>query len=299
MPSLVIAALLASAVSQAVAPPSPQTAAAATCDAALIEPESYRLAAEAQALNLTRPSYRWWENYDLGAPPKDSEDADDVAIAIAERARELDDRNLLAHAQLARQYLIAGIDAGKAREAWRRALDGGGAVAWLATLFNVDDRAYFVVAFDRSGIRIYRFGQLAGTIRLDRGFPVLPGPDRVELWHALGGCLPAGLTPEIAIAWSSVREIESGVFAIGFELVSPVTIGSDRGRTKRLTRLMVNLHTARGPDFPYSFPGPPPFAVPPATVGPAAYQERVRGILIELFDPEGRIKVPPQRPYGW
>jgi hypothetical protein len=297
---IIIATLLAAAAFQDPVPPAPQTPAPATCDAAGIKPESYRLAVEAQALNLTTPYHRWWDTYDLGARPTDAEDADDAAIAIAERALELDDRNLLAHAQLARQYLVAGLDASRAHEAWRRALDGGGAVAWLATLFDVDDRAYFVVAFDREGIRVYRFGQLAGAIRQERGVPVLPGPDREELWRALGGCVPEGLPPEATIPWSSVREIESGRFALWFELDSPVAIRSDRGRTKRLTRVMVNLHTAQhGPAIGYFFPGPPPpFAVRPSTVGPAAYQERVRGTLIELFDPEGRIRVPAQRRYG-
>ena len=131
MPSIVFAAVLASAFIQDAAAPAPQTA-PATCDAAEIKPKSYRLSVEAHALNLTTPYYRWWDNYDLGARPKDDEDADDVAIAIAERARELDDRNLLAHAQLAREYLIAGVAASSAHDAWRRTLDGGGAVAWMA-----------------------------------------------------------------------------------------------------------------------------------------------------------------------
>jgi hypothetical protein len=273
----------------------------ATCAAADINPDSYRLTVEAQALNLTKPYYRWWDNYDLGRRPQDVEDLDDAAIAIAERALEIDDRNLLAHAHLARQYLIAGVDATRAHEAWRRTLDGGGAVVWLATLFDVDDRAYFVVAFDRQGIRVVRFGQLAGAIRMDAGVPVLPGPDHEDFWRALGGCIPDGLPPEVAIPWSAVREIEAGNFVLWFELDSAVTISSDRGRRKRLNRLMVNLHTSRGDvDFRYGVGGPwgPVFVRPPA-VGPAAYQERVRGTLIQFFDSEGRIKVPPQRRSGW
>ncbi len=302
---LVSAALVAAVVAQDQPPgrpePAPPPGAAATCAADAIKPESYRLTVEAQALNLTKPAYRWWDQYDIGKRPKDIEDMDDAAIAIAERARELDDRNLLAHAQLARQYLIAGIDAKKAHEAWQRALDGGGAVVWTATLFDVDDRAYFVAAFDRQGIRLYKLGQLAGAIRLERGVPALPGPDHEDFWRAFGGCLPGTLPPEATIPWSSVREIEAGNFVLWFELDTPVTITSDRGRRKRLTTVMVNLHTSRGDfDFRYGVGGPRgPVFVRPASVGPAAYQERVRGTLIQLFDPEGRIKVPPQRRFGW
>jgi hypothetical protein len=276
-------------------------AAPATCDAAVINPDSYKLAVEAQALNFTKPAYRWWDNYDIGRQAKDVEDLDDAAIVIAERARELDDGNLLAHAHLARQYLIAGVDATKAHEAWRRTLEGGGAVVWLATLFDVDDRAYFLVAFDREGIRVYRFGQLAGAIRTNMGVLALPGPEHEDFWRAFGGCIPDGVPPEAAVPWSAVREIESGNFVLWFELDPAVTIASDRGRRKRLNRLMLNLHTSRGDlDFRYGIAGPwGPVYVRPAASGPAAYQERVRGTLIQFFDPEGRIKVPPQRRSGW
>jgi hypothetical protein len=299
MTGFVLAALIATAPLQDPAPVAPP--ATTTCDAVSISPDSYRLTIEAQALNLTKPSYRWWDNYDIGRQPKDVEDLDDAAIAIAERAREIDEKNLLAHAQLARQYLIAGVDARQAHEAWRRTLDAGGAVVWLATLFDVDDRAYFLVAFDRQGIRIFRFGQLAGAIRMDMGVPVLPGPDHEDFWRALGGCIPDGLPPEATIPWSAVREIEAGNFVLWFELDSAATIASDRGRRKRLNTVMVNLHTSRGDlDFRYGVGGPRgPIFVRPAAVGPAAYQERVRGTLIQFFDPEGRIKIPPQRRFGW
>jgi hypothetical protein len=302
MYGLVLSAVAASLTFQdPVAPPPSAQAGAPTCDAASIKPGSYRLAVEAQALNLTKPSYRWWDNYDIGRRPKDAEEMDDAAIAIAERALELDDRNLLAHAQLARQYLIAGVDAKKAHEAWQRALDGGGAIVWTSTLFDVDDRAYFVTAFDHQGIRIYRLGQLAGALRTEFGVPALPGPDREDFWRALGGCIPASLQPEAAIPWGAVREIEAGNFVLWFELDKPVTIASDRGRRKRLTTVMMNLHTSRGDfDFRYGFSRPrPPMRVSRVGVGPAAYQERVRGTLVKFFDPAGRIKLPPQRLYGW
>jgi hypothetical protein len=295
--------VLAAAVAASAAlqdPRTPRPSEPGTCAAASIAPDSYRLTVEAQAFNLTTPYHRWWDNYDLGQRPKDA-DMDAGAVAIAERARELDDRNLLAHAQLARQYLVTGVDARKAHEEWRRTLDAGAAIVWLTTLFDVDDRAYFVTAFDRQGIRIFKLGQLAGAVRMDNGVPVLPGPDYEDFWRAMGGCLPDGLQPEATVPWSDVREIESGNFVLWFGLNRAVTINSDRGNRRRLTTLMINLHRATGDaDFRYgaaAFRGP--VYMPPATFGPAAYQERVRQTIVELFDPERRIKVPPQRRAGW
>ena len=270
----------------------------ATCDQGAIKPDSYRLTAEAAALNVTKPTSRWWQNYDIGREPKGG--PRDVAIAIAERARELDDRNLLAHGQLARDYVLNGVDADKARDAWRRALDGGGAITWTATLFDVDDRSFFVVAFDRQGIRIYRFGQLAGALRTSFGVPEFPGPDREELWRALGGCLPSGLRPEATIAWDDVRELESGEYVLAFELARRVEITSDRQKRKSRQTLVINLHPLMGEfDYRYARYRPLVLARQRSTVGPAAFQERIRGLLVEFFDPDGSIKLPTQRRFGW
>ena len=294
---LVIAAtLLASAALQDPAPARPSVP--LTCDAGAIKPESYKLTVEAQALNITKPYYRWWDNYDIGKNPKDVEDQNDAAMTIAARARTLDDGNLLAHAQLARHYLVTGIDARETHKEWERTLDSGGAIVWTATLFDVDDRAYFVAAFDRKGIRIYRFGQLAGALRTNFGVPQFPGPDREDLWRALGGCLPGAMAPEATIPWTSVRKIESGNFVLWFELDPAVTIGSDRGKRKNVNNLMINLHDASGAFDLRAGRGGPMF-MRRANVSAAAYQERVRGTLVQFFDPEGRIALPKQRRSGW
>jgi len=295
---VIAAALVASAAAFQDPAPAPANQ-PLTCDAGAIKTESYRLTVEAQALNLTTPSHRWWDNYDLAKNPKDVEGVDDAAIVIAERARALDDGNLLAHAQLARHYLVAGIDARQTHEEWQRTLDAGGAVVWTATLFDVDDRAYFVAAFDRKGIRIYKFGQLAGALRTEFGIPQFPGPDREELWRAMGGCLADGIAPEATIPWPSVREIASGNFVLWFALDRPVTITSDRGKRKNLATVMVSLHAGRG-DFDFRFGGRgSPWSLRRVNPGAAAYQERVRGTLVKLFDPEGRIRLPTQRRSGW
>ena len=275
------------------------TFALATCDPAGIKPESYRLTTEAQALNVTTPPARWWTKYALGTQPRTPQEG---AIAIAERARDLDDRNVLAHVQLARYYVQAGIAADKAREEWSRALDGGGAIVWTATLFDVDDRSFFVVAFDRQGIRLYRFGQLAGALRTTFGVPEFPGPDREELWRALGGCFPDNVTPEATIAWDDVRELESGDYVLALELNRRVEIASDRGKRRARGTIVLHLHPIMG-QFDYRYARHRPgFLIRPraATAGPAAFQERIRGLLIEFFDPDGSIALPKQRrAFGW
>ena len=68
-----------------------------TCDATQIHADSYRLTTEAQALNLTRPRTNWWDAFDVTLSPyRDAlADINEGALAIAERALEIDDRNLL------------------------------------------------------------------------------------------------------------------------------------------------------------------------------------------------------------
>lgn len=293
--ALLTAALVCPAGLLAFQDPAPP--ATLTCDAARIKPESYRLTTEAQALNITKPPYQWWNKYDIGKDPKDLRDMNEAAIAIAERARAFDDGNLLAHAQLARQYVVTGVDARDAREEWKRTLDARGAIVWVATLYDVDPRSYFVLAFDRESIRIYRFGQFAGALRTSFGVPAFPGPDREELWRALGGCLPPNVPPAAEIAWRDVREIASGDFALGFELNHRIELASDRGKRKNIDRVAVNLHGVTG-DFDYRYamyPAPRPIFFRRGAERPAAFQERVRGMLVEFFDPEGRVALPKQR----
>ena len=147
----------------------------------------------------------------VGAHVADLDDPNSTATDIAEHARRLDDRNLMAHAQLARQYVIEGVDARHADEEWRRVLASGGAIAWTATLYDVDARSYFVVAFDCAGIRIYRMGQLAGPLQTRFGGVFeLPGPERETFWKAVSGCLPAEVVPEASVSWTEVTRSRRG-----------------------------------------------------------------------------------------
>jgi hypothetical protein len=284
----------------------------ATCDPERIDRESYRLATEAQALNVLRPRYEWWHGFLIGKHADDLADLNDTAISLAERARELDDNNLLAHGLLARGYVVAGENASKAETAWRRTLDGGGAVTWTATLYDVDGRSFFVLAFDRRALRVYRFGQLAGSSDTTMGVPRFPEAANVRFWRAMAGCLPgpgvpggsidAAEAPEAEIPWADVSEIKSGNWVVWIKFRNPVRIRSDRGKTKEVRELKVNLHGQTGDlTFYYNVNGGGRVEnLRGIAVGPTDYQRRVQHVLATLFDPQKRIKLSQKgRGAGW
>jgi hypothetical protein len=202
----------------------------------------------------------------------------------------------------ARDYVVEGVDARQADEEWRRTLDDGGAIAWTATLYDVDMKSFFVVAFDRQGIRIYRLADITGPLKTHRGVAELPGRENAALWRVLGGCMSAGVAPAAEIPWASVREIRSGNWVLWFVLDRKIPIVSDRKKRKNVDKIMVNLHGPGG-DVDYRRSWNPRLGVSNLSgiaKGPAAYQERVRYTLVKFFDPEGRIKLPKQkRGAGW
>jgi hypothetical protein len=261
----------------------------ATCDPAGIDPDSYRLTTEAQALNVLRPREPWWEPYGVWKGPREIGTVNAGALRLAERARELDDRNLLAHGYLARQRVVEAVDAGQAEEAWTRVLDDGGAIVWTATLPEVDARAFFALAFDRQGIRIFRFAQLAGPLTVRFGFQEFPREDRVDFWRALGGCLPAGVAPEAELPWSAVREVRTTRRTLRFELSDRITIASDRGRRRTDATLDVLLHGQNDVDarFVMTRFGPRAYGPPPTDAG--AYLLRVQQMLTKVFGVRSRI----------
>ncbi len=258
-------------------------AAAITCDAAGIDPASYRL--------TTR-----------GVARLD----DFTSTDPAERALRIDPGNLLAQGHLARQYLIAGEDATFTDAAWRTVLDHGGAVVWTATLYDVDAKSFFLLAFDRQALRIYRYGELAGPYQTRLGMPQVVGEDRETFWRALGGCLDPLARPEAVVPWSQVREIKSGNWVHYFKLTTPIVVTSDRGKRKTLTEIKVNLHGGSGTvDYLVTRDGLEPWNPYKASVrgigmGPLAYQERVRYTLVKFVDPTGRIALPKaSKSAGW
>jgi hypothetical protein len=275
-----------------------------TCDPAQLRETSYRLTTEAQALNLTRPRTEWWDAFDITLGPyRDAlADINEGSLAIAERALAIDSQNMLAHAQVARQLVVLGEDADRARAEIARVFEAGGAIVWMATLYDVDAHDYFLMAFSATGIRVYRFGEAAGSFERQLGVPGFPGPEAIGLWRALGGCL-GGLRAEADVSWAEVYEIKAGNYVIHFKFSRRVRVSGDRGKTKTLDEFKVALHGAIGTVeyhvTPDTRPGEPP-SVRGIGIGPTAYQDRIRSTLVAIVDPAGRIKLPKaSRGAGW
>jgi hypothetical protein len=218
---------------------------------------------------------------------------------VAERALEIDPANLLAQQILARQYVVAG-EPELAEEAWRTVFTAGGAVAWTGTLYDVDARTYFLLAFDARGLRVYRFDQVVDRVK--RGFysiPELPSGEDERFWASSAGCVPPEIVPEAEVPWSSVREIKAGNWVLWFKLDQPVTIASDRtGKRKTLREIKVSLHGRTGSLEIYKPVGEDQLAM--RGRGPAGYQDLLRRTLVRFVDPEKRIGLPPLKPgVGW
>src|SRR5688572_28278469 len=228
--------------------PAAAPAAELTCEPAQIKPDSYRLTTQAQAMNLLEPRYSWWDGFNLGKHVDDLGDLNDTATRLAERALELDPANQMAWSILARQYVI-GDEPERAEGAWLRALDGGGAVVWSATLYDVDARTFHFVAFDRRALRVYTM-QTLNRAPVERGFyglPKFPPAANERFYAAMAGCLDASLEPEAVVPWSEVREIKAGNWVLWFKLDRPITVRSDRtGKRKTLDEIKVNLHGRTG-----------------------------------------------------
>jgi hypothetical protein len=278
-------------------------ATAPTCTAAQIDPRSYGLTTRAQASIVTADRLDWLDGFDVGSAFDALHDLNSLSTSAAERALEIDPNNLLAHALLARQYLVLGVDAEQARERWHTVFDHGGAVVWTATLYDVDARSYFLVAIDPEALRVYRFGELAGPYETHLGVPEFPGPERERLWRAWGGCIDPTAVPEAVVPWSDVREIKAGNWVLYFNLTRRVRIESDRGRKKDVDRIKVHLHGAVGSLEVHASPDPrEPAGVNVRTmgIGPLAYQVRVRQVIAAMVDPAGRIALPKaSRSAGW
>jgi hypothetical protein len=213
---------------------SPAVAQDTTCDPRELNRESYRLSTDAQAMNVTRPRTNWWDGFDASLRTHQDAlgDLNDAALTIAERALDLDSRNRLARSQLARQLVILGEQPDRARAEITSLFAQGGALAWTATLYDVDGKAFFVMAFDREGIKVFRFGEAAPNFTKHLGVPEFPGPEAHELWRAWGGCFD-DLRAEAFVPWSDVREIAAGNYVIWFRFNTPVMVTSDAARRRR------------------------------------------------------------------
>ncbi len=280
-----------------------------TCDPEFLNRDSYRLSTDAQALNVTRPRNQWWDRFDasLGEYQDSLADLNEGALTIAERALDLDPKNQLARSQRARQLVIIGDDPQRTRSEITTLFAQGGALAWTATLYDVDAKAFFIMAFDRKGITVYRFGAAAPNFPKHLGVPKFPGPEATGLWRAWGGCFDQ-LRSEAFVPWRDVHEIAAGNYVIWFRFNTPVTVTSDNRKTKTLKEFKVALHGAMGTveyrqtqgsgdddrwyEDTRTYTG--------IGKGPASYQDRIRLALVAEIDPQGRITLPKQkRGAGW
>lgn len=207
------------------------------------------------------------------------------------------------YGRLARSYVILGEQADKAIDAWTRTLDGGGSVTWTATLYDVDSYSFFIVAFERSALRIYRFGALAGDFeKRIKGLPVFPAATNERFWRAMAGCVDSAAPFEAEIPWSDVEEIKSGNWVIWVKFRTPVRIGSDRGKSKTVRELKMNLHGQTGDLTFYYNVGRYGEAenLRGIAVGPTDFQRRVQHVLATMFDASRRIRLPQKaRGAGW
>jgi hypothetical protein len=294
------APVLLAAAQQAVAPAAPSL----TCDEAKLVPDSYRLTTEAEALILTAKRTAWWDNFIVNRHLEAAWDLHTEAAWAAEQALRLDPANRLAWSILAREYVVLGEELERAEQAWRATLDASGAVVWTATIYDVDPKSYFVVAFDRQGFRIYRFGAFVGKVERKLGVPQFPGPEKVALWRALGGCIDAGAEPEAVVPWSDVKEIEVGHWVLWIKLADKIKVRADSGDEEPLGKLKVAFHGQPGSvelHVHNESTDPRKATVTGVGLGPVDYQERLRWFLVRFFDPEGRISLPkpPGRGAGW
>jgi hypothetical protein len=270
-----------------------------TCDAAAIDPQSLRLTTRAVALAVTQPRHDWWDGFALGKYADDLADLNTAVTRVAERALEIDPRNLMGHAILARQYLVLE-EPEPAEAAWGAVMAAGGSVVWTSTYYDVDGRDWFFTAMDGKGLRIYQWSQIARAEK--RGFGGVlefPGPEDERFWRASGGCIDPGLSPHASVAWSDVTEIKAGNWVLWFKLTRPVTLVSDRnGKRRELRELKVNFHGRSGDLEVYKPVGEEQPAL--RGRGPVAFQDLLRRTLVKFVDPEKRIALPPVKPgAGW
>jgi len=269
-----------------------------TCDRDAIDPRSYRLTTRAVATAVTTQDYDFWDRFDIDAHEEALGDLNDAVTFAARHAAQIDSRNMMAHAILARQFLIAE-DAEHAEKAWARVMDAGGSVVWTASIYNVDARSYFFVAVSRQDIRLYRFSQM--TRQYKKGFysiPEFPGPDDERFWAASGGCIDPEIRPDAVVPWANVREIKAGNWVLYFKLTQPVALVSDRGKSKKVGEIKVLLHGRTGSIEYYKPVGEEHLGT--RGRGPWSYQEIIRRTLVKFVDPERRIALPPSKPgVGW
>ncbi len=283
---------------------------ALTCDRRAIDAQSYEMATIGQARTLLTDRADFWDAFRINQHISTLRYLNLDVQELAERALERDPRNMMAHSILARQYAILGRER-EAIDAWTRVAAEGGVVVWTATLYDVDYKSYFLMAFGRDALRIYRMGQFTGPIDRRLGYAQFPQPTELAFYDATAGCPGSSVSPMLTIPWSSVNELRSGNWVLWFKLANPVTLTSDRGKKKTLRDIKVNLHgetgevkilAERNPDFEpgWDEEGEAFRNVRGIGLGPWDYNRRLRDMILRFAEPAGHIKrTSAGRGAGW
>ncbi len=277
----------------------PATGAALTCDSRVIDADSYAMATAGQAQTLLQDRTDFWDAFRINQHVFALRDLNLDAEELAERALARDGRNMMAHSILARQYAILGRDR-EAIDAWARVVGSGGVVVWTATLYDVDAKSVFLMSFGRDAVRIYRMGQFTGPIERRLGYAKFPQPAETAFYEAAAGCPDASVVPAATIPWDQVKELRSGNWVLWFKLAQPVTVTSDRGGSKRLGEIKVNLHgetgvvkilAERNPDFdPHDADSQVFKNARGIGLGPWEYNRRMRDLILTFAEPATHIK---------
>jgi len=269
-----------------------------TTDKDIIDPESYNLAVSQQALIWSKdsfPRFIVWPTQAFDAQFQKSY----ASLQSAEEAVRIDEKNAFAHALLARYFLVPSDTYELASEHWRRLFEQGLGVSFPSLFYDVDNKRYFLSQFRRDGIYIYRFGRFGVE-----GMKELPDESNTLYWEAQAGYIPPDFEPDAVIYWKNVKEIKTGNWVHWLKLDKKVTIESDRGKKKTLNKIKVSFLGGVG-KFDWHFDwydlAHGKFNIRTHSYGPADYNARLRSILLELVDPEGRIKAPkaPRPGPGW
>jgi hypothetical protein len=118
----------------------------------------------------------------------------------------------------------------------------------------------------------------------------------------MAGCVDPAAAFEADIPWSDIEDIKSGNWVVWIKFRTPVHITSDRGKSRSLRELRMNLHRQTGDLTFYYNVGRYGQAenLRGIAVGPTDFQRRVQYMLAAMFDPARRIKLPQKgRGAGW
>jgi hypothetical protein len=133
----------------------------------------------------------------------------------------------------------------------------------------------------------------------------LPDETNTRYWEAHAGHIPDDVKPVDVIHWDNVREIKTGNWVWWLKLNKAINVRSDRGKEKSLDEVKVALLGGVGKfDWHLSWwdlARHGDIKIRTHTYGPADYNARLRSVVLELVDPEGRIEAPkaPNPGPGW